>query len=178
MILRLGSRQPVFEGDGHFVADSASIIGSVRLKAGASVWFGAVIRGDNDLIEIGRKSNIQDGAILHTDPGLPLIVGDGVTVGHQAMLHGCTIGDNALIGIGSIILNQASIGKNSVVGAHSLITESKSFPDGVMIRGAPAKVARELTNEELAMIGDAAASYVEKSGAYRDRLAACDPLQE
>lgn len=178
MILRLGDRRPVFEGDGHFVADNASIIGSVRLKAGASVWFGAIIRGDNDLIEIGRMSNIQDGAVLHTDAGLRLIVGDGVTVGHRAMLHGCTIGDNVLIGIGSIILNHACIGKNSVVGAYSLVTENKSFPDGVLIMGVPAKVARELTDAELAMIGTSAAAYIEKGGVYRDQLAACEPLQE
>jgi carbonic anhydrase/acetyltransferase-like protein (isoleucine patch superfamily) len=160
MIYSLGDREPEFEGNGHFVAPSASIIGSVTLKQGASVWFNAVLRGDNDLIEIGRNSNIQDGAVLHTDPGIELIVGDNVTVGHRAMLHGCTIGNNSLIGIGSTILNHAKIGGDCLVGAHSLITEGKEFPDGVLILGSPAKMIRELTEQEMESLKSSADVYV------------------
>jgi carbonic anhydrase/acetyltransferase-like protein (isoleucine patch superfamily) len=160
MIYSLGDREPKFEGDGHFIAPSASIIGSVTLKQGASVWFNAVLRGDNDLIEIGRNSNIQDGAVLHTDPGIELIVGENVTVGHRAMLHGCTIGNNSLIGIGSTILNRAKIGDDCLVGAHSLITEGKEFPDGVLILGSPAKMVRELTEQEMESLKSSADVYV------------------
>lgn len=172
MILQFGDRRPFLEGDEHFVADNATIIGNVRLLAGASVWFNAVLRGDNDLIQVGRGSNIQDGAVLHTDPGIHLLIGDNVTVGHLAMLHGCSIGDDALIGIGSIILNGASIGSRSIVGARSLITENKNFPDGVLLMGAPAKVVRDLTGEEMALIKLSAASYVEKSRLYARQFAA------
>ncbi len=160
MIYSLGDREPEFEGDGHFIAPSASIIGSVTLKQGASVWFNAVLRGDNDLIEIGRNSNIQDGAVLHTDPGIELIVGENVTVGHRAMLHGCTIGNNSLIGIGSTILNRAKIGDDCLVGAHSLITEGKEFPDDVLILGSPAEMVRELTEQEMESLKSSADVYV------------------
>jgi len=153
MIYSLGDRRPNLEGGGHFIAPTATIIGSVTLKPGASIWFNAVLRGDNDLIEIGVNSNIQDGAVLHTDPGIELIVGDNVTVGHQVMLHGCTIGDNSLIGIGS----------NCIVGAHSLITEGKEFPDGVLILGSPAKVVRDLQAQELEFLKTAADVYVQNS---------------
>ena len=170
MITALGDREPVFEGDAHFVAESADIIGTVRLMAGSSVWFQAVLRGDNDWITIGERSNVQDGAVLHTDPGLPLTVGDGATIGHKVMLHGCTIGDNCLIGIGSVILNGAVIGSNCVVGAKSLITENKTFPDNSLILGAPAKVARTLNDDEVAMIGRSADAYVNNAKRYRDEL--------
>ncbi len=160
MIYSLGDRQPEFEGDGHFVAPSASIIGNVTLKQGASVWFNAVLRGDNDMIEIGRNSNIQDGAVLHTDPGIELIVGENVTVGHRAMLHGCTIGNNSLIGIGSTILNHAKIGGNCLVGAHSLITEGKEFPGGVVVLGSPARIVRELTEQEMDFLKSSVDVYV------------------
>lgn len=170
MIYSLGDREPEFEGDGHFVAPSASIIGNVTLKQGASVWFNAVLRGDNDLIEIGRNSNIQDGAVLHTDPGIELIVGDNVTVGHQAMLHGCTIGNNSLIGIGSTILNHAKIGGNCLVGADSLITEGKEFPDGVVILGSPAKIVRELTEQEIESLRSSADVYVRNGRQFLDQL--------
>jgi len=161
---------PVLEGSGHFIADNATVIGSVRLKSQSSVWFNAVIRGDNDWIEIGERSNVQDAAVLHTDPGMPLTVGDGVTIGHQAMLHGCTVGDNSLIGIGSTLLNAAIVGKNCVVGAHALITENKSFPDGVLIVGAPAKVVRELGDDEIAMLEQSAAVYVANALCYTETL--------
>lgn len=173
MICRLGDRIPVFEGENHYVADSASVIGSVTLKSNTSIWFNAVVRADNDRIEIGRNSNIQDGAVLHTDTDIPLIVGEGVTVGHRAMLHGCVIGNNSLIGIGSTILNHASIGENCVVGANSLITEGKSFPAGSLIMGSPAKAIRALNDEEKELIRAAANSYVDKGGIYRDELSEC-----
>lgn len=170
MIARLGDRAPLFEGTDHFVADSAEVIGSVCLKAQSSVWFQAVVRGDNDWITIGERSNVQDGAVLHTDPGIELVIGDGVTVGHKVMLHGCTVGDNTLIGIGSVILNKARIGKNCVVGAKSLVTEGKSFPDGSLILGAPASVARPLSEDEIRMIGLSAAAYVQNGARYRAEL--------
>lgn len=159
----LGDRQPVLEGNHHYIADNASIIGSVRLKDSASVWFNCVLRGDNDWIEIGERSNIQDGSVLHTDPGLKLTVGNNVTVGHKVMLHGCTIGDNTLVGIGSTILNDARVGNDCIVGAHALITENKEFPDGSLIIGAPARVARQLTEEEIAGIGRSADIYVKNA---------------
>jgi carbonic anhydrase/acetyltransferase-like protein (isoleucine patch superfamily) len=170
MIYELGDRHPDLQGDGHFIAPNASIIGTVTLKQGASIWFNAVLRGDNDLIEIGANSNIQDGAVLHTDPGIQLIVGDNVTVGHRVMLHGCTIGSNSLIGIGSTLLNRSRVGSNCIVGAHSLITEGKEFPDGVLILGSPAKVVRELEAAELEFLKAAADIYVQNSQRFLDEL--------
>lgn len=170
MIYSLGDRHPLLEGDGHFIAPTATIIGSVTLKSGVSVWFDAVLRGDNDEIEIGEYSNIQDGAVLHTDQGIKLSIGNNVTVGHRAMLHGCIIGRNALIGIGSIILNRARIGDNSIVGAHSLVTEGKNFPDGVLIVGSPAKLVRRLDAAELEYLKTAADIYVQNSRRYLNRL--------
>ena len=128
-----------------WVADSASVIGRVRMDDGASVWYGAVLRGDNDLIHLGRNTNMQDGSVLHTDTGLPLTLGDNVTVGHQVMLHGCSIGDGTLIGIQAVVLNGAKIGRNCIVGAGALVTEGKEFPDGSLIVGSPAKLVRTLT---------------------------------
>ncbi len=174
MIADLGDRSPVLEGDGHFVAPSADVIGSVRLLDKSSVWFNAVLRGDNDWITIGERSNVQDGSVLHTDPGYELVVGSGVTIGHKVMLHGCRIGDNSLIGIGSIILNGASIGANTVVGAGALVTEGKSFPDGVLLLGSPAKVARELEPEEIAKIGLSADVYVSNAERFAASLAPGD----
>ena len=172
MIYSLGDRAPVFEGDGHFVADNATLIGSVRLGDRASVWFNCVLRGDNDWLIVGERSNIQDGSVLHTDPGLDLVVGNGVTVGHKVMLHGCKIGDNSLIGIGSTVLNGAKIGSNCIVGAHALVTENKVFPDGSLILGAPARVARELDAEEIAMIGRSADIYVRNAARFSSDLLA------
>jgi carbonic anhydrase/acetyltransferase-like protein (isoleucine patch superfamily) len=174
MILKLGEWQPELLGEGQFIADSARVVGKVRLHAGVSIWFGAVVRGDNDWIDIGRNSNIQDGAILHTDPGMALNIGEGVTVGHRAMLHGCSIGNGCLIGIGSTVLNNARLGEHCLVGAHALITEGKEFPDKVLIVGAPAHVVRELTSEELVMLDAAAESYVHNGRHYRTQLAAAD----
>lgn len=170
MIHVLGDRRPEFEGGGHFVAGNATLIGTVRLKDRASVWYNCVLRGDNDWITVGERSNIQDASLLHTDPGLELDVGSGVTVGHGATLHGCTIGDDSLVGIGSTILNGARIGRNSIVGAHALVTENKEFPDGVMLLGAPAKIARALTDDEIAAIRSSADLYVENAARYLSDL--------
>ena len=170
MIYSLGDRSPVFEGTGHFVADNATLVGSVRLEDRVSVWFNCVLRGDNDWLVIGERSNIQDGSVLHTDPGIELIVGRNVTVGHKVMLHGCEIGDNSLVGIGSTVLNGARIGSNCVVGANSLITENKSFPDGSLIMGSPAKVVRELSAEEIALITRSADIYVKNAARFLSDL--------
>ena len=170
MIYTLGDRTPVFEGDNQFIADGARVIGSVRLKSEASVWFNCVLRGDNDWIEVGERSNVQDESVLHTDPGLPLTIGRGVTVGHKVMLHGCTIGANSLIGIGSTILNGAAIGSNCIVGAQALITENKSFPERSLILGAPARAVRQLTTEEIASIAVAADHYVDNAARFREQL--------
>ena len=157
-------------GDGAWAAPSADLIGDVRLGARASVWFGAVIRADNTPIEIGAQSNIQDGAIGHSDPGFPLTIGAAVTVGHQAILHGCTIGAGALIGMGSKILNGASIGASCLVGAGALVTEGKEFPAGMLIVGSPARVVRPLTEQELDGLKLSAAHYAEKAGHYAEAL--------
>ncbi len=170
MIYALGDRAPEFEGSGHFVADNAIVIGSVRLKDRASVWYNAVLRGDNDWLVIGERSNIQDGSVLHTDPGIELIIGSDVTIGHKAMLHGCRIGNNSLIGIGSTVLNNARIGNNCIVGAHALVTENKEFPDGSLILGAPARVARPLSDEEIAHIGASADVYVKNAARFNAEL--------
>ena len=149
-----------------WVADSAQVIGNVELADGASVWFGAILRGDNELMSIGKNSNVQDGSMLHSDPGFPLTLGENVTVGHQVMLHGCTIGDGTLVGIKAVVLNGAKIGKNSVVAAGALVTEGKEFPDNSMIMGAPAKVVRVLTPQEISGFARAAGHYVENAKRY------------
>ena len=157
-------------GEGTWVADSAQVMGAVELGADASVWFGAVIRGDTETIRIGKGSNIQDGSVLHADVGKPLVVGDNVTVGHQVMLHGCTIGDGSLIGIGAVVLNGAVIGKGCVVGAGSLVTEGKAFPDGSMIMGSPAKVVRQLEPHQIQALQMSALHYVDNARRYRAGL--------
>ena len=153
-----------------WVADSAQVIGNVELAEGASIWFGAILRGDNETLHIGKNSNVQDGSMLHADPGFPLTLGENVTVGHHVMLHGCSVGDGSLIGIKSVVLNGAKIGKNCLVGAGSLITEGKEFPDGSMIMGAPAKVVRPLTPEQIAGLSRAAAHYVDNAKRYASGL--------
>ena len=172
-IYQLDDRIPEIDPDA-WVAESANLIGRVRLGPFASVWFGATLRGDNELVWLGAHSNAQENVVMHTDPGFPLTVGEYVTIGHQAMLHGCSVGDNSLIGIGSTILNRAAIGRNSVVGAHALITEGKTFPDGVLIIGAPARVARELEAEEIAGIERSAEVYVANAARYLSELAPRD----
>ncbi|MCW5623870.1 MAG: gamma carbonic anhydrase family protein [Burkholderiales bacterium] len=155
-----------------YVAPTATIIGSVILEHESSVWFGAVIRGDNDRITIGKRSNVQDGSVLHTDAGIQLTVGEDVSIGHQVTLHGCTIGDGSLIGIKSVILNGVKIGRNCLIGANSLITEGKEIPDRSLVMGAPGKVIRQLTDEEVARVMWNAANYVEKVALYSHHLKA------
>ncbi|MCJ9429121.1 gamma carbonic anhydrase family protein [Kordiimonas marina] len=166
MLYELDGVRPNLEDDSAWVAPNAAVIGRVNMAPRSSVWFGVTIRGDNDPVTIGEDSNIQDGSVLHTDIGAPLKIGKGVTVGHKVMLHGCTIGDYALIGMGSTILNHATIGAGSIVGAGSLVTEGKSFPEGVLIVGAPARVVRELKPEEKEMIKASAQVYVDNSARF------------
>jgi carbonic anhydrase/acetyltransferase-like protein (isoleucine patch superfamily) len=168
-IYRLGNATPDVAAD-VFIAPSATVIGRVTLGEQASVWFGAVLRGDNEPIVIGASSNVQEGAVLHTDPGFPLQVGANVTIGHQAMLHGCTIGDGSLIGIQAVVMNGAVIGKQSLVGAGAIVTERKNFPERSLILGAPAKVVRELTEAELAILARSAADYASRGQRYRAEL--------
>ena len=170
MIHSLGEVAPELIGDGHYVAHTATVVGNVRLHPNTSIWFNCVVRGDNDLIEIGAGSNIQDGSVLHTDPGFPLNIGSSVTVGHKVMLHGCTIGENSLIGIGSTVLNGARIGNNCLVGAGALITEGKSFDDGKLILGSPARAVRDLSDDEIASIKEAASHYIENAARFRRSL--------
>lgn len=153
-----------------YVAESAELIGAVTLAEGASVWSQAVLRGDNEPILIGRNSNVQEGSVLHTDPGYPLVVGEGVTVGHQTMLHGCTIGDGALIGIQAVVLNGAKIGRNCLVGAGALVTEGKEFADGMLILGSPAKAVRPLVEADMARMQQAMESYVDRARHYKTAL--------
>ena len=148
------------EEGGYWIAPSAAVIGRVKLERFASVWFGAVIRGDNELITIGENSNVQDGAVLHTDPGLPLTIGRNCTIGHKAILHGCVIGDNTLIGMGAVILNRAKIGRNCLIGANALITEGKDIPDNSLVMGQPGKIAGELNEEAIARLAKSAETYV------------------
>jgi carbonic anhydrase/acetyltransferase-like protein (isoleucine patch superfamily) len=153
-----------------WVADSAQVMGNVNIGNDSSVWFGVVIRGDTDCITVGHNTNIQDASVLHADVGKPLTIGDNVTVGHKVMLHGCTVGDGSLIGIGAIVLNGAKIGKGCLVGAGSLVTEGKEFPDGSMIMGSPAKVVRELTPEQQMGLKMSALHYVENARRFKTGL--------
>jgi carbonic anhydrase/acetyltransferase-like protein (isoleucine patch superfamily) len=150
-----------------WVADSAQVIGNVHLADHASVWFNVVLRGDNEELRVGRASNIQDGSVVHSDPGFPLTLGQNVTVGHRVMLHGCSVGDGSLIGMGSVVLNGAKIGRNCLVGAGSLVTEGKEFPDGSLIMGSPARAVRPLTTEQVAGLQRTAKHYVENARRYR-----------
>ncbi len=150
-----------------WVADSAQVIGQVLLEENVSVWFGVILRGDNDVISIGKGSNIQENSVLHIDRGHPLVLGENVTIGHQVMLHGCTIGDNSLVGIGAVVLNGARIGKNCLVGAGSLVTEGKEFPDGSLIMGSPAKAVRQLSAEQIEGLKMIAQHYVDNARRYK-----------
>lgn len=154
----------------YWIAPDADLIGRVRLQLDASVWFGAVLRGDNEWIEIGERSNVQDGAVLHTDPGFPLKLGSDVTVGHRAILHGCTVGEGALIGMGATVLNGARIGAGCLIGANALVTEGKSFPDGSLVVGSPAKAVRVLDVSVLEDLRATALRYVENWRRYADKL--------
>ena len=165
-IYELDGKSPQL-GAGAWVADSAQVIGTVELGENASVWFGVVIRGDTEQIRIGRNSNIQDGSVLHADFGVPLLIGDNVSVGHQVMLHGCSVGDGSLIGIQAVVLNNAKIGRNCIVGAGSVVTEGKQFPDNSLIFGSPAKLVRTLDQAGLDMMAHIAQHYVENASRYR-----------
>lgn len=173
-IYRIEDHAPQLAPDA-FVVDNATVIGRVTLGAGSSVWFNAVLRGDGDDITIGERCNVQDGAVLHVDPGFPLIMGDGVSVGHQAMLHGCTIGAGSLIAIKAVVLNGAVIGEQSLVGAGAIVTEGKRFPPRSLLLGAPAKVARELTEKDLQMLQSAADSYMRRAARYRATFSRIEP---
>lgn len=171
---------PVYVLDGHapqfdhrasnWVAPDATLIGKVRICENAGTWFGVIARGDNELINIGKDSNVQEHCVLHTDIGFPLTIGEGCTIGHRAMLHGCIIGENSLIGIGAVVLNGAKIGKNSLVGAGALVTEGKEFPDNSLIVGSPARVVRELSPEQIEKLRASAQSYVENGKRYQRGL--------
>ena len=170
MIYKIGSRQLEMRGEGHWIADNATVIGSVIMEANTSIWFNAVLRADNDVIEIGENTNIQDGSVLHVDPGVPMKIGRDVTVGHKVMLHGCTIGDNSLIGINAVVLNGAKIGKHCIIGANSLIPEGKEIPDGSLVMGSPGKVVKTLNDQQKKMLELSAAHYVQNAKRFRDQL--------
>ncbi len=157
-----------------WIAPTASVIGAVTISRHTSIWFGAVLRGDNEPIVIGQGSNVQENVVMHTDPGFPLSIGEGCTIGHQAMLHGCTIQNHSLIGMGATILNGAIIGANCLVGAHTLVPEDKSFPSGSLILGTPGKVVRALTPEEISGLGQSAATYRDKIPRYQTGLTCLD----
>ena len=170
-IYELDGQAPEFPGEGqYYVADTAVLIGRVRLKAEASVWFGAVQRGDNEWIELGERSQIQDNSTLHTDPGFPMVIGSNCVIGHNVVLHGCTIGDNSLVGMGAIMMNGVKIGKNSLVGAGSVVPEGKSFPDNSLIVGSPARAIRTLDDKLVAMIRGGADIYVRRWKDYAKGL--------
>ncbi|MFW5661655.1 MAG: gamma carbonic anhydrase family protein [Oceanicaulis sp.] len=166
----LNDNEPELHPEGAWVAPSAAVIGKVKLERNASVWFGATIRGDNELITIGEDSNVQDGTVMHTDMGFPLTLGKGVTVGHNAMLHGCSVGDYSLIGIGATVLNGAKIGKHCIIGAHALITEGKEIPDGSVVMGSPGKVVKQIAEGVDEMLKASADHYVENAKRYSTDL--------
>ena len=168
-IYQLGELAPKIH-ETAWVADSAQVMGNVALAEGSSIWFGTVIRGDTETISVGKGSNIQDNSVLHADIGMPLVIGENVTVGHQVMLHGCTIGDGSLIGIQAVVLNGARIGKNCLVGAGSLVTEGKEFPDGSMIIGSPAQAVRQLTPEQMEGLKMSAQHYMDNARCYKTGL--------
>lgn len=167
----LGNVQPETpDDDNYWVAKSAEVMGNVILRKNSSVWYGCVIRGDNDVIDIGEDSNVQDGSILHTDLGFPLVIGKGVTIGHRVMLHGCTIGDGSLIGIGSTILNGAKIGRNCIIGAHTLITEGKEIPDNSLVVGAPGRVIKTHGNDIAELLKASADHYIENWKRHKSEI--------
>jgi carbonic anhydrase/acetyltransferase-like protein (isoleucine patch superfamily) len=169
-IFSLNERRVELRGAHHYIAWNATLAGSIILENAVNIWFGVVIRADNDQVRIGEASNIQDGSILHCDPGFPLTVGRNVTVGHKAMLHGCTVGDGALVGINSVILNGAKIGAGSLIGANSLVAEGKEIPPGVLAVGSPAKVVRELSPGQIAGILKISEGYVARARLFREQL--------
>ena len=174
MLYKLDDKAPTLEGDGHFIAPTAAVIGNVHLGAGASVWFSVVIRGDNEPIRVGARTNIQDGSVLHSDPDSPLTIGDNVTVGHNATVHGCSIGDGTLVGINAVVLNGARVGRNCVIGANSLVPEGMEIPDGSLVMGVPAKIRRELTAEQQEFFSHNADHYVDNALRFAAKLEALE----
>ena len=168
-IYRLGERTPQLK-EGVWIADTATVIGDVRLGKNVNVWFGAILRGDNDPITIGDNTNVQDGSVLHTDDGVPLDIGANVTIGHKVMLHGCTVGEGSLIGINAVVLNRAVIGKNCLIGANSLIPEGKVIPERSLVCGSPGRIIRELTDHEISRLKASADGYVENALRYQEEL--------
>lgn len=174
MLYALGSHEVKTDSDNFFVAPTASVIGQVRLGSDANIWFGAVVRADTNRIEIGDRSNVQDTAVVHVDHDAPVVISTDVTIGHGATVHGCSVGHGSLIGIGATILSHSVIGEYCIVGAGALITERKQFPDRSLIIGAPARVTRQVTNEEIEMLKESAAHYVELGKQYRNSLRSAD----
>jgi carbonic anhydrase/acetyltransferase-like protein (isoleucine patch superfamily) len=169
-IFSLGERRVELRGERHYIAHNATLAGSISLDNDVSIWFGVIVRADNDQVTIGEATNVQDGSVLHVDPEFPMVLGRNVTIGHKAMLHGCTVGDGTLIGINSVILNGAKIGAGSLIGANSLVAEGKEIPPGVLVLGSPAKVVRELTPAEKVRIMEISFGYVERAKVFRTSL--------
>lgn len=170
MLYKLGEKQPQLDGEGHYIAPGAQVIGNVRMLSHSSVWFNAVVRGDCDLITIGEYSNVQDGSVLHTDPGIPLTVGRGVTIGHKVTLHGCTIGDYSLIGINAVVLNGARIGKCCIIGANALVTENSEIPDYSLVLGSPGKVVKTLDESTFKLLKASSDHYAANGKQFAEEL--------
>ncbi len=175
MVFALGERRVEFRGEEWFVAHNATVVGSVVIENQANIWFNVVIRGDNDLITVGEQVNVQDGSVLHTDPGIRLTIGREACIGHKVMLHGCTIGAGCLVGINSVIMNHAVIGAHSIVGANTLIPEGKQYPERVLVLGSPGKVVRALRPDEVEWVRGIAAGYVQRARRFKRELAAQEP---
>jgi len=169
-IYSIGDKRVELRGAHHYIAHDATLVGAITLEADANIWFKVVIRAENDVVRIGESTNVQDGSVLHVDPGFPLTLGRQVTIGHKVMLHGCTVGDGSLVGINSVVMNGARVGKGSLIGANTLIPEGKEIPEGVLVLGSPGKVVRELTPEERDYLLKIAAGYVERSRRYKAEL--------
>ena len=169
-LFSIGERRVELVGDRHYIAYDATLVGAVTLHADANVWFKVVIRAENDRITIGEGTNVQDGSVLHVDPGFPMTLGRNVTIGHKVMLHGCSVGDGTLVGINSVVLNGARIGRGALIGANTLIPEGKEIPDGVLVLGSPGKIVRELKQEQKDYLLGIARGYVERSRLYRESL--------
>lgn len=169
-LFSIGDKRVELLGAHHFIAHDATLVGAITLEAGANIWFQVVIRAENDIVRIGEGTNVQDGSVLHVDPGFPLTLGRRVTIGHKVMLHGCTVGEGSLVGINSVVMNGARIGRGALIGANSLIPEGKEIPDGVLVLGSPGKIVRELKPEERANLLRIADGYVERAQRYRTEL--------
>jgi carbonic anhydrase/acetyltransferase-like protein (isoleucine patch superfamily) len=174
MRYQIGGQAPTLLGNGHFIAPTAAVIGRVTLEENSSVWFSCVLRGDVEQIHIGAGTNVQDGTVIHADPGFPARIGANVTVGHNAMLHGCTVGDGTLVGIGAVVLNGAKIGRNCLIGAGALVTEGAEIPDGSLVLGAPAKVRRTLSEEQQLALAHNADHYIGNAARFASELEALD----